>query len=126
MRLLLDTNILLALATTRLDAVSAPLRDVVTSRENSRFSSLASLWEIAIKRRINKLETIPPAELATLLETIGIVWLPITRDHVTADLDPWPATRDPFDRLLLAVCQVEGLRLVTLDRALSAHPLAWR
>ena len=33
-------------------------------------------------------------------------------------------TRDPFDRMLLAQCQVEGLRLLTIDRALVAHPLA--
>ena len=43
-----------------------------------------------------------------------------------ADAEPEPQTRDPFDRLLLGQCQVENLRLVTLDRALAAHPLAWR
>lgn len=35
-------------------------------------------------------------------------------------------THDPFDRLLLAQCRVEGMRLVTRNRALAAHPLAWR
>jgi PIN domain nuclease of toxin-antitoxin system len=33
-------------------------------------------------------------------------------------------TSDPFDRLLLAQCQVENLKLVTVDRALLGHPLA--
>ncbi|MGF1549428.1 MAG: hypothetical protein ACFBQW_02680 [Sphingomonadaceae bacterium] len=35
-------------------------------------------------------------------------------------------TRDPFDRLLLAICQVERLRLLTTDQRLADHPLAWR
>jgi PIN domain nuclease of toxin-antitoxin system len=69
---------------------------------------------------------IPLADLAGFLETIGTVLLPISRDHVLAEVDPAPETRDPFDRLLLAQCQVEGMRLVTRDRALAAHPLAWR
>ena len=42
------------------------------------------------------------------------------------ELDPEPPTRDPFDRLLLAQCAVDNLRLVTVDRALAGHPLAWR
>jgi PIN domain nuclease of toxin-antitoxin system len=50
----------------------------------------------------------------------------IDHRHVLAELDPEPATRDPFDRLLLAQCEVEGMRLVTVDTALSVHPLAWR
>ena len=43
-----------------------------------------------------------------------------------ADLKPEPQTRDPFDRLLLAQCAVEGLRLVTRDRALAKHRLSWK
>ncbi len=57
---------------------------------------------------------------------MGISLLDIDHHHVLAELDPEPATRDPFDRLLLAQCQVEGMQLVTIDRALAGHPLAWR
>ena len=48
----------------------------------------------------------------------------INAEHVTASVDPEPATRDPFDRLLLAQCLVEGMQLLTNDRALRVHPLA--
>ncbi len=48
----------------------------------------------------------------------------INEHHAIAEVLPEPATRDPFDRLLLAQCLVEGLRLVTVDRALVGHPLA--
>ena len=127
MRLLLDTNILVALTPDRLSTLGAGIADEIGSPDNVCFASVVSLWEIAIKKRIGKLDTkLPPAELANYFETMGVVLLPIGRDHVLAELQSEPKTRDPFDRLLLAVCQVEGLRLVTLDRALAAHALAWR
>jgi PIN domain nuclease of toxin-antitoxin system len=44
--------------------------------------------------------------------------------HAIAGLEHVPPTRDPFDRLLLAICQVEGMRLATAERALLGHPLA--
>jgi PIN domain nuclease of toxin-antitoxin system len=89
--------------------------------------SIASLWEIAIKARQGKLDlVVPPARLEERLSGFGCELLSVTGPHVTAEVDPWPDTNDPFDRLLLAVCQVEGLQLVTRDRKLVDHPLAWR
>ena len=51
--------------------------------------------------------------------------LTIESKHVLHDLQPLPATRDPFDRLLLAQAGVEGMRLVTLDGVQLGLPLAW-
>jgi PIN domain nuclease of toxin-antitoxin system len=126
MRLLLDTNILLALSADRQDSLGGRISEAIGSPGHVRFASVVSFWEIAIKRRTGKLDTIPPAELAELFDSMGVPLLAIEREHVVTELSILPATRDPFDRLLLAVCQVEGMRLVTLDRALAAHPLAWR
>jgi len=90
-------------------------------------ASVASLWEIAIKWRLGKLPIkTPPSALPDVLSRGKISLLNIDHRHVLAALDPEPATRDPFDRLLLAQCQVEGMRLVTVDKALAVHPLAWR
>jgi PIN domain nuclease of toxin-antitoxin system len=66
----------------------------------------------------------PLEDIAGYLDAIGLSILPIETRHVTVTADPAPDTRDPFDRMLLAQCQVEGLRLVTMDRALANHPLA--
>jgi PIN domain nuclease of toxin-antitoxin system len=70
------------------------------------------------------------------LRRSGFELLVIDPRHVLTIVQPTPATRDPFDylllaqclveNLLLAQCLVENLRLVTLDRALVSHPLAWR
>lgn len=90
-------------------------------------ASVASLWEIAIKARLRKLEVnVEPGDIAPLLRSLSIDVLPITERHATAELTTVPPTRDPFDRMLLAQCQVEDLRLVTVDRALVGHPLAWQ
>lgn len=90
-------------------------------------ASVASLWEIAIKWRLGKLPIKrPPSTLPDALSRGRIGLLNIDHRHALAELDPEPATRDPFDRLLLAQCQIEGMRLVTIDRVLAAHPLAWR
>jgi PIN domain nuclease of toxin-antitoxin system len=124
MRLLLDTNFLIALARRQLDARTGSL---LLSPGNESFASAASLWEIAIKTRLGKLD--PGFELDRLAGyyvAAGLTLLVIDHRHAVAPLDPEPPTRDPFDRMLLAQCAVEDLRLLTTDRALVSHPLAWR
>jgi PIN domain nuclease of toxin-antitoxin system len=127
MQFLLDTNVLIALVDARLDALDRSSRDAVTSSAAVNHASVASLWEIAIKMRLGKLALgVSPRLLPELIERMGLGMLVINPEHVLATVEPEPATRDPFDRLLLCQCQVENMRLVTLDRALSSHPLAWR
>lgn len=46
--------------------------------------------------------------------------------HDLHELAQVPATKDPFDRLLLAVAEIEDARLLTADAKLLDHPLAWR
>jgi len=126
MRLLLDTHILIALARRELSQLDTRMASAVTSQENVLFASAASLWEIAIKTRLGKIDPgLALDDLPDYLEEIGLNLLVINHRHAVWPLDPEPATRDPFDRLLLAQCAVEELRLVTPDRALSSHPLAW-
>ncbi len=127
MRLLLDTNVLIALVDDRLHTLDGAMQDVVVHPESVIHASVASLWEIALKVRLGKLALgLPPKLLPDLIERIGIALIAINHHHVLTVAEPEPATRDPFDRLLLALCVIENLRLVTLDRALATHPLAWR
>ena len=65
----------------------------------------------------------PLQDIAGYLEAIGLSMLSIEVEHVITTAYPEPESRDPFDRLLLAQCQVENLKLLTLDRALLKHPL---
>lgn len=78
-----------------------------------------SVWEIAIKRSLGKLEIDDrwPRELARL----GFDPLPVTARHAehVAHL-PWHH-RDPFDRLLVSQAIVEGLTVVSADSRLAAY-----
>jgi PIN domain nuclease of toxin-antitoxin system len=88
---------------------------------------VASLWEIAIKHRLGKLQLtsgLPALEEACRASNLRI--LPVLGRHALADIAPLPQTRDPFDRLLLAQATCEGMHLVTIDAALVTHPIAWR
>jgi PIN domain nuclease of toxin-antitoxin system len=125
MRLLLDTHILLYLTRGGLQSVNSQIAGRLNERDDEMRASVASLWEIAIKTRLGKLDPgMPLEDFAAYLEAIGLAILPIDHRHAVAWVDPEPATRDPFDRMLLAQCKIEDLRLVTLDRALLGHPLS--
>ena len=94
---------------------------------NTLFASAVSLWEIAIKTRVGKLDTgIALEDLPIYLQTIGFKPLAMDHRHAVTSFEPQPPTNDPVDLMLLSQCLVENLRLVTLDRALVSHPLAWR
>jgi PIN domain nuclease of toxin-antitoxin system len=125
MRLLLDTHVVLVLLDGRVGALGREIAAVFEAGGRACHVSVATLWEIAIKWRLGKLSLgLPPQHLPELLDEMGLSTLPVTAAHVLAAIEPEPATRDPFDRLLLGVCEAEGLRLVTVDRALVGHPLA--
>jgi len=109
------------------EGLPAFIQAALRSDRNAIFVSAVSLWEVAIKHRLGKLplpyglEKLPGA-----LTAFAIAQMDVVVSHVLAEADPVPDTRDPFDRLLLAICQVENMRLVTLDRSLLSHPLVWR
>ena len=127
MKLLIDTHFVILLADDRIEQLPRPNRDVILHESSEIFVSVASFWEVEIKSRIGKLPLKNPVRnWRGILENAGARVLPIGLQHVVADIGPEPETNDPFDRLLLSTCAAENFSLVTLDRALSVHPLAWR
>jgi PIN domain nuclease of toxin-antitoxin system len=81
--------------------------------------SVASLWEIAIKAALGKLEA--PEDLPRRVEELGFEPLPIDVEHAWAVRRLPYHHRDPFDRLLIAQAQVEGLSVLTADPAFGAY-----
>jgi PIN domain nuclease of toxin-antitoxin system len=125
MKLLLDTHVLLALIGRGASSLPATVAALLRDGGNEHHLSAGSLWEIAIKCRLGKLKlTHELGALRELLDGLGVRIVPIDERHALAPVEPEPMTPDPFARMLLAQCQVEGLRLVIIDRALVAHPLA--
>jgi PIN domain nuclease of toxin-antitoxin system len=117
MRLLLDTRVLLWwLADDR--ALSKQARALIAN-EPEVFVSAASAWEIAIKRALGKLEA--PEDLLPALEAGGIRRLPIDFEHAAVAGALPRHHDDPFDRMLVAQAQREGLTLLTSDIRISRY-----
>lgn len=121
MRLLLDTHTLLwhREGSERLSGIA---KSLLADADNQIFVSITSLWEISIKRSLGKLATSKtPAELLAIYQKAGAELLPISPNHVTAvESLPWHH-RDPFDRMLIAQANTEGLTLVTKDEAFNDY-----
>jgi PIN domain nuclease of toxin-antitoxin system len=125
MNLLLDTHVFLSVIDNRFPPTPDEIAAIVFDRGNEICVSVASIWEIAIKHRLGKLAIgFSLDDSGELLAQAGFALLDIRLAHAIRRLEPLPATRDPFDRLLLAQCAVEGMKLVTLDRNLAGHPLS--
>ena len=122
MRLLLDTRTLLwwVLDDPRL---SAPARVAIEAASNAVFVSAASAWEIGIEAAKGKLRLPPGAEnrIRNQMVTADFKELAVTWDHGFAVRTLTGARADPFDRLLIAQSQVEGLTIVTNDRAIRSY-----
>ena len=126
MQFLLDTHVLIALIEEEPGRFGQPIASALLAPDASLSVSVASLWEIAIKTRMGKLGLSTRLDLLPdLINAMRLDLLPIVARHVLENVAPEPPTRDPFDRLLLAQCIVEGMRLVTVDGALMGHPMAF-
>lgn len=110
MRVLLDTHMVIAIVQTKAVDRFPDVQRVLLDAATEGFVSVASLWEIAIKTRLGKLQPgLALDVIPTYLQGTGLTILSIDIAHVVTAADSEPETRDPFDRLLLAQCKVEGL-----------------
>ena len=119
MRLLLDTHVLLwwLSADRRLPRAS---REILASEENDVAVSAATVWEIAIKRALGRID-VDLGELLTAISADGFVELPVRFAH-SRILESLPRHHDdPFDRLLVAQSIAEGRRLVTHDQSVLRY-----
>lgn len=119
MKLLLDTHVLVwwLAGGARLPARA---RELVRDPANEAYFSAASVWEIAIKAALGKIR-VDPGEMIAALGHGGIRELPVTAGHAAQVFSLPHLHRDPFDRLLVAQCAVESMRLLTVDHALSRY-----
>lgn len=118
MKFLLDTHLVLwAMQDSRQlsDAARKQMRAA-----DANYVSAASLWEIAIKASLGKLE-VDSELLADELDAAGFQPLPITWQHTTEVRKLPMHHRDPFDRMLVAQAICEPLRLLTHDENLRVY-----
>ena len=122
MRLLLDTHILLwaALSWRRLPSQA---RVLLEQEHNILVFSVASLWEVAIKRSLGREDfRVDPRLLRRGLVDNGYEELAILGQHTAAVDGLPPLHKDPFDRLLIAQSLIEGITLLTVDPLVARYP----
>lgn len=119
MRVLLDTHILLWWLSD--DPRLPPAAEsMLTEADNEIYVSAASIWEIAIKAALGRIEA-DPIEIEREIVPSGFVELPVTGKHAAQVAKLPPHHRDPFDRLLMAQSLTEPMRLLTADRTLANY-----
>lgn len=118
---LLDTSILLS-ATIAPERLPDDVADLLRDPRNEILFSAASLWEVGIKRSLNRDGfDFFPEDIHRLALATGFTELPVLSEHSYAIArQPWHH-RDPFDRLLVAQAQALPARLLTSDAILQRY-----
>ena len=105
--------------------LSQTAKDAITDPNNQKLVSVASIWEIAIKISLQKLDLGMPylpfmrSQMAINLFEI----LPLTLEH-GAEISRLPFHhRDPFDRLMIAQSMSERIPIVSADSAFDAYSI---
>ena len=124
MKLLLDTHILLW-AAAEPEQLSTKAKTLIENPQNQLYFSAACLWEIAIKNKLGRADfkVDLPVLRRNLLDN-GFEEIAINGAHTLA-LDTLPPIhKDPFDRILIAQANVEGITLMTADSAVVEYKVA--
>jgi PIN domain nuclease of toxin-antitoxin system len=121
-KLLLDTHLLLW-AAGHAERLSNAAIELIERPDNDLWFSVASLWELVIKRGLGRKDfRVDPRLLRRGLLENGYSELPIASEHAIA-VEALPMIhRDPFDRMLIAQAMHEGLTLLTSDRSVAQYP----
>jgi PIN domain nuclease of toxin-antitoxin system len=120
-RLLLDTNALLW-ALSDPDRLGKSAAEAIREPANDVFASVVNAWEIGVKRAKGRMRG--ELDLEPMLERHDFKVLPVTMAHALAIESLPPQHHDPFDRMLIAQTQVEGLVLVTSDHKMLRYEIA--
>lgn len=121
MRFLLDTHTLLWWLSDP-DVLSPEAREAIRNASNEICVSAASAWEIAIKKRIGKLQA--PDDLETQIQENRFTPLPIDVRHALAVERLPPIHRDPFDRMLIMQARLEVLTLISRDDVIPQYEIS--
>jgi PIN domain nuclease of toxin-antitoxin system len=103
--------------------LSAGARRTVADPASTVHVSAATVWELSIKEALGKLD-LDGADLCEEIEENDFVELPMTARHAHAAAALPRHHGDPFDRMLIAQGQIEGLTIVTPDPAFRAYGIA--
>ena len=122
MSYLLDTHIFLWWVLNHPN-LSRSIRATIADPTHDVYVSAASAWEMMIKSSIGKL-TLPSSPERWIKEQLRLnafLPLPISIEHALAVASLPPLHKDPFDRIIIAQANVEGLTLITDDAIIPQY-----
>jgi PIN domain nuclease of toxin-antitoxin system len=122
LRALLDTSVFLW-ADLEQQRLSRSAREFITDGANGLVLSAATAWEIAIKHAKGqlKLPADPDAYMALRISLDALDPLAIEISHAVRAGTLPPIHHDPFDRLLVAQSQLEGIPILTSDPNIARY-----
>lgn len=124
MILLLDTHTFIWYVTDN-SRLSNQVLEFINDENNEILLSIASLWEIAIKQNLEKLNFNQPFEIfiTQQLNLNDFRLLDIKISHITVVATLPLHHRDPFDRILIAQSVVENIPILSADKIFDAYPI---
>jgi PIN domain nuclease of toxin-antitoxin system len=124
MKYLLDTGIFLC-SLGGVGKLNRDAQELLAENQEEVYFSAASSWEISIKTSLGKLQLPKPPQqyVPHRMTLLGLQALQITHSHVLAVSELPAHHRDPFDRLLIAQAQTEGMTLMTADPMCAKYPV---
>ena len=117
-RILLDTHVLIWWMSGD-EQLGLNAQKHISNTENSIYVSSASVWEMSIKQQLGKLSV--PDDIESLVEELGFSALAMSLFHGQQAGALPMHHRDPFDRMLIAQAQAEGLQILTKDGHFPAY-----
>lgn len=122
MRLLLDSHALLWFGWNS-PQLSGQAKDLIADPRNELLFSAGSVWEIAIKAGLGKIQLVPSFEkfMERACTLLDLSILPISVAHAAAYTQLPFFHRDPFDRMLIAQAMVENIPILSADQAFKAY-----
>ena len=125
MRLLLDTHTFIWYVTDN-PKLSAHVKLLIEDENNEKLVSVASIWEMAIKHSIGRLNfSLPFIEFVgqqLTVSNIGLLEINLQHIEVVASLPLHH--RDPFDRLIIAQSMAQQIPILSVDAIFDAYAIA--
>lgn len=103
-------------------ALSSKAQALISDKRNVIFVSAASIWEIVIKKALDKLRV--PEDLESIFQKTHFQELSMTACHAIAIEHLPHHHRDPFDRMLIAQAKCDGLTLITVDQKIKLYDVS--